>query len=488
MYFRLGCLAIVPSILWLAAAPVHGDETKDDAKDISSSFSARILAVTDTILNKHIDPPARQAMILAGTKALYQANNRRIPKGLSRRVSELATTEQLTDYLDGVRGEFKSMPNMEMILTQGMFAGIPGGATLINTEGDKVNEQLRKNRYVGTGIALGMSQPDQTPQILKVFYDGPAWKAGIKAKDLILEIEGQSTTKKNLRQIVEELRGEAGEDVGVVVRQPDSEESRKLTITRGRVFIPSVEGVRELPEGKWQFSIDSASEIALIRFKSFGPSTLHELRKAAEQLRDKDIRGVILDLRLGGGLLHDTILVADSLLDGGVIGHIQSLDAERKHEAQPGELFPNLPIAVLVAKQTSSGNVFLAAALQDNQRAVVVGEPTAGNTYVRSFVDIPGRNDKIVMATAIMLRGDKTPLVVRRSGSPQRVTPPPIHGINSKKRPGFIMPDHVVANDNIEGRRQKKDAILAKAIEVLTSSTEEDGVSAKKKRRTTVER
>ena len=85
--------------------------------------------------------------------------------------------------------------------------------------------------------------------------------------------------------------------------------------------------------------MESAKDIALIRIKSIGPSTLHELRKVEAKLRSENIRGIVLDLRFGGGLLHDLVMVADSLLDGGVIGHVRSLDSVKTYEARPGALF-----------------------------------------------------------------------------------------------------------------------------------------------------
>ena len=359
-----------------------------------------------------------------------------------------------------------------------MLTALAGASFLIDGKANRVQEQVLNNRYVGTGIGLAMSREEKLTQITKVFYNGPAWKAGVKSHDLILEIDGESTESKDINHVVEALRGEAGSEVAIVVRQPSSEELRMLTVTRGRVFIPSVEGLREESAGQWQFTVDSAKDIAILRFRSIGPSTLHELRQVAAQLRHQDVRGIVLDLRGGGGILHDIIMVADSLLDGGTIGHVRSWEASIKHEARPGDLFQDLPMAVLVAQHTSAGNVFLTAALQDNQRAIVVGEPTTGETYVGSIVPIPGRDDQLRLATAVMLRGDGTPLLPTRFPTLPLMNVQAPEIAKAKQRPGFIMPDHVVHVVHVVPRKQRSaieeqelsDPMLAKAIEVLRNA------------------
>lgn len=377
---KLRCVVV------LACLSPGGTLDAKDAPDEATSFASRILTVTDVVLQNHIDPPARQQMILAGVKALYLADNRLLPKELSGRVSELAGGEEIAEYLDGVREEFDKLKDAEAILTRGMLTALPGASFLIDAKISQIQSQVLNNRYVGTGVALAMNGEEQLTQITKVFYNGPAWKAGAESRVLILEIDGESTKSKELNHVIEALRGEAGSDVEIVVRQPDSEELRKLTMTRGRLFIPSIEGFREESDGQWQYTVDSDRDIALLRIKSIGPSTLHELRQVAVKLRGQDIRGIVIDLRGGGGMLHDVVMVADSLLDGGTIGHVRSWDTSIEHEARPGDLFQGLPIAVLVAKHTGAGTLRMlapnASALLDS-----VGQPS--NTVLGFKPPIP---------------------------------------------------------------------------------------------------
>ncbi len=496
MNLRPPSLVIVACLVALRALSAAAEEQPTTE---STSFESRILAITDTVLANHIDPPTRQQMILNGVKSLYRASHQAPPtdlSSLSERVSELASAADMTEYLGRIRVEFRELDEIESILTNGMLMALPGGSFLIDAKTNDVQEQVLNNRYVGTGIALAMNREEELPQITKAFAHGPARKAGAKSLDLILEIDGESTTSKDLKHVVGKLRGEAGSQVTVVVRQPDSPESRRLTVTLGRVFIPSVEGVREGDDGEWQYTLDSAEDIALLRFKSIGPSTLHELRKISANLlggeenaeekekerereRGERIGGVVLDLREGGGILHDIVMVVDGLLDGGTIGHIRSRDSTITHEARPGELFfQDLPIVILVSRHTSAGSVLFAAALQDNERAIIVGEPTAGETYVNSIIPVPDRQDKLQLATAVMLRGDGTPLLpVRFAQSASREFRISEAAKEETKRLGFIMPDHVV-HASVDGN-SASDPILNKAVEILRTAKRQAASSSR---------
>jgi carboxyl-terminal processing protease len=464
---RLSRTVFKLAIVWYSAVAVVRDTPA--ANDAALASPSRILAITDVVLQHHIDPPARQQMILSGVRALYRAENRQPPKDLSAKISQLADPGQIADYLRGLPDEFPSLKEFETVLAYGVLESLPGFADLIPAEDEIVQEQLRANRYVGVGIVLAIHEGSKLPQIPKAFPDGPAWHAGVQPDDLILEIDGQPTTSKELGDVVKILRGEAGTQLTMVVRQPNAQETRTLTMTRGRVFIPTVEGFRETDEHKWQYKIDTAP-VAYLHFVNIGPSTVHELRQIEASLREKKLRGLILDLRGGGGTLHDVVMVADALLDGGVIGHVQSLDSTETYQAEPGALFEGLPLAVLIEKHANADRVFLAAALQDHQRAMVVGEPTFGETYVRSLLPIPGRGDKLLIATALMQRGDGTTLLTGRWNP--RLVPHMPSKEQEKKRPNFIQPDHVVAAELSPDL--SKDAMVTKAIEVLQSTPTQD--------------
>ena len=464
----IGGLALGAAAILYASTTSAIAAESDPAPPTSDS---RVTAVIDAILDQHIDPPTRQEMILFGVKSVYEASGKTPPKGLSRRVSELSTEEEIGAYLESVRAQFELAKDFESQFIGGIFRAVPGGGVLVRPKEAAVQEQLDANRYVGIGIALGMEK--DRPIIRKVIYDGPGWKEGVKAEDVILEIDGQDTSGKELSRIVDQLRGEEGSPVALLLQQAGAE-PRRLTVIRGVTFIPTIEGTRRISEGQWKYTVDSAPEIACLRFNRFGPSTVHELKKIEAHLRQEKIEGVVLDLRFGGGILHDVVMVADQLLDQGTIGFVRSLDSVVKHEALPGSLFGNLPLAVLIGENANADRVYLTAALQDQNRAVVVGEPTRGPTFVRSRVELAG-GDKMVIATGLLQRGDGTPL--HRPAGDQNARfrvmaePAELLAMQKRKKPRFIVPDYLVQlplrKMNPAEEEQKIDPMLAKAIEVL---------------------
>jgi C-terminal peptidase prc len=388
---------------------------------------------------------------------------------LSRRISEISDRKQLAAIVDGMGAEMNRRKDFEHVLVAGLMDSLPGGGFWIDEEQGKVQGQLAANKYVGIGIALGMDQDEKRASIMTVIKNGPAWHAQAKPKDIILTIDGQSTEGKDLTEVVQELRGEEGSQFTMVVRQPDAKENRELKLTRGRVFIPTLEGTRKTPDEETVYTLDAAPEFALIRILQFGPSTLHELKQVEPQLRAENVRGIILDLRTGGGLLHDCVLVADALLSEGIIGHVRTPESKQTFNAGSGTLFEDLPMVVLVSRHSEASAVFLTAALQDLGRAVVVGEPTEGRKYVRSDVKVPGHEGQFRIATGVLERGDGTSLLGLDES--QRLIPliEAERPAAQKQKPTYIRPDHVSVFQPM--RTEGQDALINIAVEILRKAS-----------------
>ena len=181
-----------------------------------------------------------------------------------------------------------------------------------------------------------------------------------------------------LEQVVDRLRGPVGTELTVKVRQPKEKEARTLKMTRETLFLPTVVGLRKQSSGDWDLRVGGPDGVAYLKIRDITASTPHELRKLAQQFDAEGMKALILDLRdLSNASLHPTVLLADSLLERGTIGRVRTADRVTTHEATPDALFRGRPIAVLVDRGTVCGAEWLAAALQDNHRATVVGTPTA---------------------------------------------------------------------------------------------------------------
>lgn len=461
--------------------------------------------ITDTVLRHHLDPPARQQMILAGIKGLYEAAGLPIPAGLSRRVSALTTPEQFTALLVEL---WPSKPaksirtdDLAEAVVNGLLASVPGGAEISPAKEHEVQEQFQGNRYIGIHIQVRYDDKEKRTVIAGIVPGGPADRAGMKQEDRIEQVNGVDTKDLTLRQVVDRLRGADGTDVSVTVRQPKGE-ARNLKATRGPLFIATITGVHKKTSGEWDYHLAGPDSIGYIRFRDIAASTPHELRKVAQELEGENPnpRGLIIDLRgLSSTSLHPTVLLADCLLDHGRIGQVREAERVMAYDATPDALFRGWPLVALVDAETAHTAEWLAAALQDNHRAVLVGTATQSGwvqprqlpgfpaaAVLRSSVPVGDGAWYLSLITARLEHGDGRPLaaspaslnpltiVLRRS--PER---------NAREANGGLKPDHVISPRNARPESQRptrpggifgaedstvdpwSDAVLAKAIEVL---------------------
>jgi carboxyl-terminal processing protease len=322
------------------------------------------------------------------------------------------------------------------------------------------------------------------------FRGGPARRAGALPGDRIVSVDGVATARKRLRQVVEMLRGAEGTAVTVVVRQPMAEE-RTLKITRDVVPLDTIFGAHRTKGGAWNYRTKPNEPIAYLRIPELRASTLHELRRLEERLRDERCSALILDLRFSrGGDLLQAVFLADAFLAGGRIGSVCDVNGTREFEADADCLFRDWPMAVLVGPGTSGESEWLAAALQDTGRAVLVGEPTLGQGYATQLVELPdglGALDRIRVAMLRRANGHslaRPALPVPR----QRGEFAPLHEAPSAHRRSAqgLSPDHVVLSrarriDLVEirqltaqaGAAAHVDGPLTKAREILTAALAE---------------
>ncbi len=331
-------------------------------------------------------------MILAGIKALHRAAGLPVPAGLSRRVSAITTREQLADLLEELWPVKSSAPQqLREAFVSGLLETVPGGAEIATAKEQSVQEQIDGNRYVGIHIQVRYDSKEQRTIVAGIVPGGPADRAGMKPEDRIEQVDGVDTQGMTIAQVVDRLRGADGTEVRVTVRQPGEKAPRTLTPTRGRLFVPSLKGVRKMPSGDWDHRLGGYGTIGYVRLTALSGSTPHELRKVAERLDSEGLRAVIMDLRgLSSMNVHAAVLLADDLLDAGPIGRVREAERVQTYEAASGALFRDLPLAVLVDAETAGAAEWLAAALQDNHRASVVGSPPQSSAPGLRVVDLPG--------------------------------------------------------------------------------------------------
>jgi carboxyl-terminal processing protease len=318
------------------------------------------------------------------------------------------------DVLHEVRGKYvkELTPDQERKLVEDMINGgldrLDPHSTYINAKEYKQFSKQSRGRFGGVGIQIGYDrQSGGRLMVISPMVGTPAYEAGILAGDLIVKIDGKSTENMRLSEAVELIQGEPGEKVTLTVLHEASKEPVDIPITRAEIRVPAVLGdVRKPNANEWDFFIDKDSKIAYIRLNSFSETAAEEMRRTVEKLQKEGTRALILDLRNNpGGLLSAAVEIADLFLTDGVIVSTRGRNEKEKvYEAKadgtlltPAEKFP---MAVLINKYSASASEIVAAALQDHQRAVIVGERSYGKGSVQNIIPMEGNSSALKLTTA----------------------------------------------------------------------------------------
>ena len=293
-----------------------------------------------------------------------------------------------------------------------------------------------KGSLKGIGTQIGLR--DGNLVIIAPIEDSPAELAGLKADDYILEINGKSTKGISIDKAADQIRGEKGTTVSLLIKRGDAE-PKLYVIVRDEIEVKSV-------STKMPIETPMPDDIQYIRLSSFiSKNASNEIQNILRNCGDK--KGIILDLRSNpGGLLSNAISISDMFLNGGVI--VSTIDRDRYKDTTRATFtnLTNKPVVILINKGSASASEILSGALKDNHRAVIIGEQSFGKGLVQEINKLPNNTG---MNLTI-----------------QRYLTPNGTDINKKG----ITPDIVVelTEKNVEA---KDDVQLKKAIEVIQGMT-----------------
>jgi carboxyl-terminal processing protease len=289
---------------------------------------------------------------------------------------------------------------------EGMLQRLDQHSSYINTNELRQFRRQIEGRFGGIGIQVDVDAEVGHLRVIAPMVGTPAYEAGILAGDVIVEIDGQSAEGMNPDKAIEVLTGRPGTDVKLSVIHEGSEDPETITITRAIIDIPSVLGDRRKSDDRWELMIDKEKKIGYVRVAGFNEHTADELKKALDQLKEEDARGLILDLRDDpGGLLSSAVEVSDMFLDKGEIVSTKGRNIlPKKYVAQKDGPFEDIPMVVLINQNSASASEIVAAALQDHKRAAVVGQRSYGKGSVQNLIDLDGGNSVLKLTVASYYR------------------------------------------------------------------------------------
>ncbi len=232
-------------------------------------------------------------------------------------------------------------------------------------------EDLIKGEFGGLGIWITIK--DGVLTIISPIEDTPAYKAGIKAGDQIVEIDGESTSGITLKEAVNKLRGKKGTKVTLTIRRKGLSKNLKITIVRDIIKVESVK------------SKILYGDIGYLRLTSFNGKTYRDMRKALRKFKNKGVDGIILDLRNNpGGLLAVAVDVAGEFLPNKKIVYIVDRDGKKRALWSGDGDFPDIPLVVLVNEGSASASEIVSGAIKDYKRGLLIGQKTFGKGLVQN--------------------------------------------------------------------------------------------------------
>lgn len=267
-----------------------------------------------------------------------------------------------------------------------------------------LQEITQQARHAGVGIQPQID-PDGSLRVASVKQDTVAYNAGMKAGDVITQINGAPVTGLTQNQVSDAITGTPGTLVRFTVRSAGGR-SRTISLIRQTPQGRSTKGVVRGPDGTWDYLIDSQQKIGYVRIRQFVADTPQELATALDAMEREHVRGLILDLRDNlGGLLSAATDVADKFLDRGVIVQTrpdrQTDNPPAVVVAKPDSGDCKLPLVVLVNENTASGSEVVSGALQELHRATLVGQRTAGIGRLQMLYPLADRAAYLKLTTGL---------------------------------------------------------------------------------------
>lgn len=267
---------------------------------------------------------------------------------------------------------------------RGMLEGLDPHSSYLD---EKSYIELKENtigKFGGLGIEIGIE--NGSVKVISPIDDTPAQRAGVKSGDLIIKLNNKIIKGMTLEETIKIMRGEPGSDIVLTIVRKGEKEPLNITITREIITLKSVKG-----------KIISEN-YAYIRISNFQPNTTKDLKQMIEKLKIENkhhLNGLILDLRNNpGGTLNAAVGVADLFLKNDLIVYTEGRfdDAKLNFKAKPFDILDKTPIVVLVNNGSASASEIVAGALQDNKRAIIMGNTTFGKGSVQTIIPIDDKS------------------------------------------------------------------------------------------------
>ncbi|MBD3224293.1 MAG: PDZ domain-containing protein [Caldithrix sp.] len=274
----------------------------------------------------------------------------------------------------------------------GMLDELDPYTDFIEEEGQRRLKIITTGKYGGLGMEIGLRNGEIV--VISPIENTPAKKMGIRAGDIIKEINGKSISGWSVRKVSAKMRGKIGTEVKLLIERPGIEETFEVTLERAEIVIEDIGYAGYIEEGTGYVSLNG-----------FTNKSPEELRQALRELKyEGNLQRVILDLRDNpGGLLEAAVQIVNLFVekDAPVVSTKGFREESHEFKTRFNPMLPNIPLVVMVNGGSASASEIVAGALQDLDRAVIMGEPTYGKGLVQKVYNLDKyKETKLKMTTA----------------------------------------------------------------------------------------
>ena len=297
-----------------------------------------------------------------------------------------ASLKKFTQVYEAVESNFATHVDSDNTVFKGaipnMLRALDPHSNFFDPKAYQLMREGQSGHYFGVGMYVG--SPEGKVIVMYPFVNSPAYRAGLRPADQIIAVDDTNTEHSTVTQVSGMLKGPKGTPVTISVRRVGHSEPMRFSLVRDNV-----------PRGSVNYAFWLHPGIAYMRVEAFNETTSHEVDQALTRFPESAIDGLVLDLRDNpGGLVQEAVNVADRFLRKGqlIVSHHGRSSAETKFIAKRGERGREYPIVVLVNRGTASAAEILTGALQDHDRAWVLGESTFGKGLVQAPFPLSGNS------------------------------------------------------------------------------------------------
>ncbi len=303
--------------------------------------------------------------------------------------------ELFGDVLSRIEADYVTEPDKAELIESainGMLRSLDPHSAYLNPDDFQDMQVSTSGEYGGIGIEVTIR--DEMVTIVSPIADTPGEAAGLESGDRIIAVEGESMIGADISEAVDRMRGPAGEPITITIAR-DGSDPFDVTIVRDII---------EVRAARWRMEGEN-NDIPYLRITTFNEHTTENAVEGLRDLREAaggELPGLILDLRSNpGGLLEQSVSLSSLFLDGGEVVSTRGRDPRdtQRYNAEPGDMLGGAPIVILINQGTASASEIVTGALQDRERAVVVGLTSFGKGSMQTVVPLRGGRDGALRLT-----------------------------------------------------------------------------------------